>query len=59
MAVGEHHDGKVLYLGPSRSGDILEVISVARSGRAEIVIHAMPMRAKYEPFLRGVEVDDV
>jgi hypothetical protein len=53
LAVGEQDDGKVLYLGPDRAGNLLEVVSVTRGDGTEIVIHAMHMRAKYEPFLRG------
>jgi hypothetical protein len=53
LAVGEQDDAKVLYLGPDRAGNLLEVVSVARDDGTEIVIHAMRMRAKYEPFLRG------
>ena len=53
LAVGEQDDGKVLYLGPDRSANLLEVVAVARDDGTEVVIHAMRMRAKYEPFLRG------
>lgn len=53
LAVGEQEDSKVLYLGPDRAGNLLEVVSVLRDDGTEIVIHAMHMRAKYEPFLRG------
>ena len=53
LAAGEQEDGKVLYLGPDRSANLLEVLSVLRDDATEIVIHAMRMRAKYEPFLRG------
>ena len=42
-----------LYLGPDRAANLLEVVAVARENGSEIVIHAMRMRAKYEPFLRG------
>lgn len=52
LAIGEQADAKVLYLGPDRAGNLLEVVSVARDDGTEIVIHAMRMR-KYEPFLRG------
>ena len=45
--------GGVLYLGPDRAANVLEVISVARDDGSEIVIHVMRMRAKCEPFLRG------
>lgn len=53
LVVGEQDDGKVLYLGPDRAGNLLEVVSVMRENGSEVVIHAMRMRAKYEPFLRG------
>ncbi len=53
LAVGEQDDGTVLYLGPDRAANLLEVVAVRREDGSEIVIHAMRMRAKYEPFLRG------
>ena len=53
LAVGEQDDSKVLYLGPDRAGNMLEIGAVARDDGSEVVIHAMRMRAKYEPFLRG------
>jgi len=53
LAAGEQDDGKVLYLGPDRTASLLEVVSVVRDDGAEVMIHAMRMRAKYEPFLRG------
>lgn len=53
LAAGEQDDGKVLYLGPDRAANLLEVISVVRDDGSEIVIHAMRMRAKYELFLRS------
>ena len=53
LAVGEADDGKVLYIGPDRAGNLLEVVSAARGDGTEVVIHAMAMRPKYEPFLRG------
>ncbi len=59
VAVGEQDDGKVLYLGPDRAGNFLEVVSVVRDDGTEVVIHAMRMRRIYEPFLRGKgEPDD-
>ena len=58
LAVGEQEDGKVLYLGPDRAGNVLEVVSVIRTDGSEIVIHAMRMRPKYEPFLGGEGGDD-
>ena len=51
LASGEQDDGKVLYLGPHRAGDMLEVVSVLRDDGTELVIHAMPMRKRDESFL--------
>ena len=48
VAAGEQEDGKVLYLGADRAGNLLEVVSVLRDDDSEVVIHAMPMRAKYD-----------
>jgi hypothetical protein len=53
VVAGEQDDGKILYLGPDRAGNLLEVVTVARDDGTEIVIHAMRMRRSYEPFLRG------
>jgi hypothetical protein len=53
LAVDEQDDGRVLYLGPDRAANLLEVVSVMREDGSEIVIHAMRMRTDYEPFLRG------
>lgn len=52
LAAGEQDDGKVLYLGPDRAGNLLEIVSVLREDGTEIVIHAMGMRRGYESFLR-------
>lgn len=53
LAAGEQDDGKALYLGPDRAANLLEVVAVTRDDESEIVIHAMRMRTKYEPFLLG------
>lgn len=37
--------------GPDRSGDLLELVIVARAGAEALVIHAMPVRAKYHYLL--------
>lgn len=58
LAAGEQDDGKVLYLGPDRAGNLLEVVAVVRDDGWEIVIHAMRMRGKYAPFLRGEGASD-
>jgi hypothetical protein len=54
MAVDDLDDDLRLYLGPSRNGVLLEVISLVREDdRTELVIHAMPMRAKFRRLLPG------
>lgn len=45
-------DGTWLYLGPNRSGALLEVVKVVRDS-SEFIIHAMPIRPKYERLLSG------
>lgn len=52
LASGDQDDGKVLYLGPDRAGNLLEVVAVLGDDGTEIVIHAMRMRRAYESFLR-------
>jgi hypothetical protein len=43
MAIDEHDDTRV-YLGPSRSADLLEVVTIVRDDGSELAIHAMKMR---------------
>lgn len=52
VVVAEQDDGKVLYLGPDRAGNLLEIVAVAREDETEIVIHAVRMRRVYESLLR-------
>ncbi len=42
-----------LVLGPNRAGLMLELIVLVFDDGAEMVIHAMPMRSKYEGLLPG------
>jgi hypothetical protein len=51
MSIYDREDGTRLYLGPARNADLLEVSTIARSGGAEIAIHAMRMRPKYRRIL--------
>lgn len=54
LAVDEYEDDdRVLYLGPNRAANLLEIITLAIEEEVEIVIHAMPMLPKYRPLLRG------
>lgn len=53
MALDEMDDDARLYLGPSRSGALLEVITLVREDGSELAIHAMPMRPKYQRLVPG------
>ena len=54
MALDELDDDLCLYLGPDRSGSLLEVITLFREGDLdELAIHAMTMRPKYRRLLPG------
>ena len=52
MAIEDHDDTR-LYLGPSRSAELLEVVAIVRDDGSELAIHAMKMRAKYQRLLPG------
>ena len=51
LVTAEDDEGKVLYLGPDRAGNLLEVVAVQREEGDEVVIHAMAMRRIYEGLL--------
>ena len=51
VVADEEDTGRVLYLGPDRAGNLLEIVAVLRNDDTEIVIHAMRMRRIYEPLL--------
>lgn len=53
VAIDDQDDDTQLYIGPSRSGAVLEVLAVRRADASELVIHAMPMRPKYRRLLPG------
>jgi hypothetical protein len=42
---------RVLYLGPDRAANLLEIVAIERDDGSELAIHAMKMRRKYEPLL--------
>lgn len=46
---------RVLYLGPDRAANLLEVVVVERDDGTELAIHAMRMRPGYERLLGGEE----
>jgi hypothetical protein len=51
MAIDDQDDDTRLYLGPSRSAELLEVVTIVREDGSELAIHAMRMRAKYQRLL--------
>jgi hypothetical protein len=51
MSIDDQDDDTRLYLGPARSADLLEVVTIVRANDSELAIHAMPMRAKYRRLL--------
>ena len=53
MTIDQQDDDTRLYLGPARSGDILEVVTIVRADGPELAIHAMRMRPKYQRLLPG------
>ncbi|HEV7938992.1 MAG TPA: hypothetical protein VGP18_13340 [Solirubrobacteraceae bacterium] len=53
IAIKHEDDGTWLYLGPSRSGALLEVVKAVRDDGSELVIHAMPIREKHKRLLPG------
>jgi len=42
---------RVLFLGPNRSGNLLEIIVIERDDGTELAIHAMKMRDGYAELL--------
>jgi hypothetical protein len=45
--LGEGPPYRVLYLGPDRAGNFLEVVVLETDDQRELAIHAMKMRRKY------------
>ncbi|MBA3261283.1 MAG: hypothetical protein H0T69_02170 [Thermoleophilaceae bacterium] len=52
LAIDDQDDTR-FYLGPSRSADLLEVVTIVRDDGSELAIHAMKMRPKYRRLLPG------
>lgn len=53
LAIDDQTDDTRLYVGPSRSADLLEVVTIVRDDGSELAIHAMRMRPKYRRLLPG------
>jgi hypothetical protein len=54
MVIDDLDDDQRLYLGPSKSGSMLEVVALLRERtESELVVHAMTMRTKYQRLLPG------
>jgi hypothetical protein len=53
LAIDDQDDDTRLYIGPARSADLLEVVTILRDDGSELAIHAMRMRARYRRLLPG------
>jgi hypothetical protein len=53
MAIEDQDDDARLYLGPARSAELLEVVTIVRDDGSELAIHAMRMRSEYQRLLPG------
>jgi len=53
MVIEDQDDDTRVYLGPSRSADLLEVVTIVRDDDSELAIHAMKMELKYQRLLPG------
>jgi hypothetical protein len=53
MAIDDQDNDSRLYLGPARSADLLEVVTVIKDDGSELAIHAMRLRPRYRPLLPG------
>ena len=58
LGAAEQDDGKVIYLGADRAGNMLGVVAVIRDDDTEVVIHALRRRRIYEPLLREMRGTD-
>ncbi len=58
---GDLEDGgplRVLYLGPDRAGNLLEVVVIERDDGSELAIHAMKMRRRYRQLITEARPDE-
>lgn len=53
MVIEDQDDDTRLYLGPARSADLLEVVTIVRDDGSELAVHAMKMRPRYQRLLPG------
>lgn len=53
MTIEDLDDDQRLFLGPARNAELLEIVTVTRGSRSDLVIHAMTMRDKYLRLLPG------
>lgn len=53
MSIDDRDNQTRLYLGAARNADLLEVATITRGDRSEVVIHAMKMQPKYRRLLPG------
>jgi hypothetical protein len=55
MAIYDQDDDARLYLGPARTAELLEIVTIVRDDGSQLAIHAMKMRPSYQRLLPGGE----
>jgi hypothetical protein len=53
LTIDDQDDDTRLYLGPARSAELPEIVTIVRGDGSELAIHAMKMRGKYQALLPG------
>ncbi len=51
LAIDDQDDDTRLDIGPARSTELLEVVTIIRDDATELAIHAMTMRGRYQRLL--------
>jgi hypothetical protein len=49
---------RLLYLGPDRVGNLIEVVVIERDDGSVLAIHAMKMRRRYQQLIKRGEADE-
>jgi len=49
---------RVLYLGPDRAGNLVEVVVIERDDGSELAINAMKIRRRYRQLIREAKSDE-
>lgn len=58
LVAAEDEEARVLYLGPDRAANMLEIVTIMREDGTEVAIHAMRMRRRYASLLDDLRERD-